>query len=69
MRFLPGRTHHFKRIADARGKPGGKWYKGQITRVNADGTYDLKYDDGDIDRRLRARSVRSLETKKKKSKT
>jgi ribosomal protein L27 len=31
-----------------RGK-GSKWYKGQVARVNRDGTFDLLYDDGDKD--------------------
>ncbi len=26
---------------------GSKWYSGTITRVNRDGTYDIRYDDGD----------------------
>lgn len=26
---------------------GGLWYKGAIAAVNADGTYDINYDDGD----------------------
>jgi hypothetical protein len=25
---------------------GTKWYSGTITRVNINGTYDIKYDDG-----------------------
>ena len=25
----------------------GTWYKGKITKQNADGTYDIVYDDGD----------------------
>jgi hypothetical protein len=28
-------------------KGGDKWFKGRVTRVNRDGTYDLEYDDGD----------------------
>ncbi len=26
---------------------GTKWFSGKITRVNRDGTYDIRYDDGD----------------------
>lgn len=26
---------------------GTKWFKGKISRLNRDGTYDIKYDDGD----------------------
>lgn len=28
---------------------GTKWFSGKITRVNRDGTCDIKYDDGDIE--------------------
>ena len=28
---------------------GNKWYSGKICRVNRDGTYDIRYDDGDND--------------------
>ena len=41
-----------------RGK-GTKWYKGKVTRVNRDGTYDLRYDDGDIDLGALASNMRS----------
>ncbi len=26
---------------------GTKWFSGKISRVNRDGTYDIRYDDGD----------------------
>ena len=26
---------------------GAKWFSGKISRVNRDGTYDIRYDDGD----------------------
>ena len=44
---------------DYRGK--SKWYKGKIMRVNVDGTYDIEYDDGDVERRVRKVSCASLE--------
>ena len=30
-------------------------------RVNSDGTYDIEYDDGDVERRVRKSLVRKLE--------
>ena len=39
----------------------GKWYKGRITRVRADHTVDILYDDGDIDNRMVACFVRPFE--------
>ena len=46
----------------------GKWYKGKIDRVNRNGTFDIKYDDGDSERGVRKNMVRSLEGGKKKKK-
>lgn len=40
-----------------RGK--GRWYKGRIIGVNPDGTYDVRYEDGDEDLHLDASAVRS----------
>jgi hypothetical protein len=40
---------------------GTKWFKGSISRVNHDGTYDIRYDDGDIDRDALASNIRLLE--------
>ena len=42
-----------------------KWYKGKIMRVNSDGTYDIEYDDGDVERRVRKSLVRKLEVHQK----
>ena len=53
--------------AQFRGKPKNKFYKGTISRVRADGTYDVTYDDGDKDLGLKATSIRSLEKKAKTS--
>ena len=41
---------------------GTKWYKGTIARDNRDGTYEIRYDDGDTDRGAIARNIRSLES-------
>ena len=44
----------------------GKFFKGKISRANADGTYDVAYDDGDRERRVSKRNIRALGKKKKK---
>ena len=31
----------------------GKWYKGKITRDRGDGTYEISYDDGESETRLK----------------
>ena len=49
-----------------KGRVGGKWYPGKISRINADGTYEIAYDDGGRDSRLRARFVRREGGGKKK---
>ena len=38
---------------EARYRGKSKWYKGKITRVNSDDTYDIEYDDGDTERRVK----------------
>ena len=43
-------------------------YKGKIARANADGTFDVAYDDGDSERRVSKRNVRALGGAKKKAK-
>ena len=40
---------------------GTKWFKGKVSRVNSDGTFDIDYDDGDHDFGALASNVRSLE--------
>ena len=37
-----------------------KWYKGKIARVNANGTFDVTYDDGDSERGIRASMIRAV---------
>ena len=43
-------------------------YKGKIARANANGTFDVAYDDGDSERRVSKRNVRALGGVKKKAK-
>jgi len=37
-----------------------KFYKGEVTRVNSDDTYDIKFEDGERKRGIRSDQVRSL---------
>ena len=43
---------------EARFKGGAKWRPGRIANVNRDGTYDVRYDDGDDERRIESRMIR-----------
>ena len=45
---------------EARSKGGAKYFAGRITSKNRDGTYDIKYNDGDEERNIPARSIKSL---------
>ena len=37
-----------------------KWYKGAIAKVNGNGTYDIKYEDGDSERAVRTDFIRRI---------
>ena len=39
---------------EARYKNGSQYYKGNIVSVNSNGTYDIRYDDGDEERNVSA---------------
>ena len=45
-----------------------KWYKGTVTRVNSDNTYDIKYDNGHEEQNVQRLNVRFWKKKKKKEK-
>jgi len=47
---------------------GKKWFKGKITRVREDGTYDVLYEDGDNERKVKSEWVRALEEESAKPK-
>ena len=54
-----GSLHEGDKVeADYKGR--GKYLKGKVERVNPDGTYDIRYDDGDSERGKRASEVRSV---------
>ena len=38
----------------------GKYYPGQISRVNSNGTYDIKYDDGDSERGVKKSNIKTV---------
>lgn len=44
---------------------GSRWYKGRISRVSSNGTYDIDYDDGDHDTGLPSNSIRLAQTNEK----
>ena len=35
-----------------------KWFKGTIMNTRSDGTYDIKYEDGDLERRVKRHLIR-----------
>ena len=37
---------------------GTKWFSGKVSRVNRDGTYDIRYDDGDSESGALATNIR-----------
>ena len=41
-------------------KRGSKWYSGRVSSKNRNGTYDVDYDDGDIEKKLPPHDVRSI---------
>ena len=43
-----------------------KYYAGEITRVNRDGTYDIKFDDGERKSGVKSSQIKSKGTKSKK---
>lgn len=53
-------THRVGDEVEARYKGGRKWYPGKIRAVNLDGTYDVRYKDGDSERDVKAAFVRRV---------
>merc|ERR1712065_128781 len=54
---------------EAKLKGWTKYYKGEITRENRDGTYDIKFDDGERKSKVDPKLIRSLERKSKSKKS
>ncbi|KAJ1451183.1 hypothetical protein M885DRAFT_570320 [Pelagophyceae sp. CCMP2097] len=42
---------------EAKYKQGSKWFKGNVVSANPDGTYDVRYDDGDEERAVKAMHI------------
>ncbi|CAM9709505.1 unnamed protein product, partial [Ectocarpus sp. 13 AM-2016] len=53
-------THRIGDEIEARYKRGRKWYPGKVRAVNANGSYDIRYLDGDSERDVEAAFVRSI---------
>jgi len=45
---------------EARFHGGAKWFAGRIQRVNRNGSYDIRYEDGDIEQGVEASMIRRL---------
>jgi hypothetical protein len=52
-------TFHIGDRIEATYKGGSKYYSGRITQVNRDGTYSIRYDDGDKDNHVNSKAIRS----------
>ncbi|CAM9630818.1 unnamed protein product, partial [Discosporangium mesarthrocarpum] len=46
---------------EAQYRGGGRWYKGRVVGVNSNGTYDVRYDDGDESKGIVVSSIRPLD--------
>lgn len=55
-----GKAYRIGDDIEARYKRGQKWYPGIIRAVNRNGTYDIRYSDGDIERDVEAGLVRKV---------
>ena len=48
---------------EANFKGKGKWFKGKVSRVNDDDTYDILFDDGDRERKVPRDRIRTEDDK------
>merc|ERR1719230_2107655 len=44
---------------EAKYRGGSRWFSGEVVRERADGSYDVRYDDGDSESGVRAEDIRS----------
>lgn len=56
-----GRIHQINDEIEARYKKGHKWYPGVIQAISRDGTYDIRYLDGDTERKVEPALIRGKE--------
>ncbi|DAZ98959.1 TPA: hypothetical protein N0F65_000491 [Lagenidium giganteum] len=56
------RVYEVGDVVQARYKGGKKLYKGKITRVHSDGSYDIKYEDGDVETRVDQEMIASSDS-------
>merc|ERR1719440_147141 len=52
---------------EARFKGGTRWHPGRITEKNRDGTFDVRFEDGDEERRVESRNIRELAKRSSRS--
>ena len=55
--FANGARVEGRYLATSRGAFGTSWFPATVSTVNGDGTYGLRYDDGDTETRVLARFV------------
>ena len=58
LRFRLGQVVEAKWQASKLGAAATEWYPGQIIATHDDGTYDIRYDDGDAECRIRSHFIR-----------
>ena len=52
------RKLHVEKKISANFKGRGRWYDAKIISVNSDGTYDIRYDDGDLETRVPRQNIK-----------
>ncbi|TMW64474.1 hypothetical protein Poli38472_011354 [Pythium oligandrum] len=48
-------------VVEANYKGKGRFYRGKIIRKHVDGTFDIEYDDGDVEKRVEAENVKAVD--------
>ena len=65
-KWRDNRNRKLHKIGDrieANFKSEGKWFSGMIKYINANGNYDVSYDDGDVESGVNSSSVRCIQRK------
>lgn len=58
---VPATTFAVDELVEARFRGRGRYFSGRIRRVNDNGTYDILYDDGDVESNLAAEFIRRVD--------